>query len=246
MTNETKPEARAKILPGVKVRTAAILQQWDGHGSAGPNVKQRRAGAIGVAHHALPGLATWYVQHEGDACLTVYRATELTPVTDDGAIAGAPAAPITTAPDETRFEWLFLDIEDKRAALMSALQRLAAEVPDVAPWRMIRAQVEGTARDAGKVGDVDRWRGMIAEIQRPKGPMVMICYPSHRGNGGTGTTELAEITSGAFVMRNGERYSRKTGDKIGHRDSWRPCPTITAEERARVLALGWKPPKGAP
>ena len=245
MASKTKPEARTKILPGVKVRTAPILRQWTGMGGSGPNVKQRRVGAIGVAHHALPGLSVWYVQHDGDACLTVYRASELTPVPGGEAVTGGPA--YAAAPDLAKIETLFTEVEAQRAALVDALQRLAAEVPDAAPWSMLRAQAEGTARDAGKVGEVGRWRSMVAEIQRPKGPMVEIHYPSrHIGRDSTGTAELAEITSGAFVMHSGARYSRKTGLKIGHTDRWSPAPRIAAEERVRVLALGWKPPKGTP
>ena len=242
MASKTKPEARTKILPGVKVRTAPILRQWTGMGGSGPNVKQRRVGAIGVAHHALPGLSVWYVQHDGDACLTVYRASELTPVPGGEAVTGGPA--YAAAPDLAKIETLFTEVEAQRAALVDTLQRLAAEVPDVAPWSILRAQVGGTSRDASKVGDVAWWRGMVAEIQRPKGPMVTICYPSrHTDSASAGTAELAEITSGAFVMHGGERYSRKTGLKIGHTDRWSYAPRITAEERARVLALGWKPPK---
>ena len=242
--SKTKPEAGIKILPGMTVRTAAILRQWTGMGSGGPNVKQRRAGEIGIAHHALPGLAVWYVQHDGDGCLTVYRASELTPVPSGEAVTGAPVAPVdAAAPDLAKIEVLFAEVEAKRAALVDALQRLAAEVPDVDPWRMIRIQAKGEANDAGKVGEVDHWRGMVAEILRPKGPMVTITVTDRHGSAGCYQAELASVTSGAFVMRSGERFSRKTGEKTtGERRNFR----IAAEERARVLALGWKPPKGTP
>ena len=115
--SKTKPEAGIKILPGMTVRTAAILRQWTGMGSGGPNVKQRRAGEIGIAHHALPGLAVWYVQHDGDGCLTVYRASELTPVPSGEAVTGAPVAPVdAAAPDLAKIEVLFAEVEAKRAA----------------------------------------------------------------------------------------------------------------------------------
>lgn len=250
MASKTKPETGMKILPGVKVRTAAILRSWHGMGSSGPNVTQRRPDTIGVAHHALPGLTTWYVQHEGDACLTVYRTSELTPVSDDAMATGSSAVPTeAVTPDLTKEEQaklvlgLMATIEQKRDALAAETRALINRLPDGS--ESAKSWIEEAARDIERVR-LDSAKSCVIDAVRPRGPSVTITV-KHRGNVSTYSSELSEVTSGAFVMFGGERYSRKTGQRISKGDQGFAPPSyyITAEERARVLALGWKPPKGS-
>jgi hypothetical protein len=133
---------------------------------------------------------------------------------------------------------LFADVDRAKATLVMAL-RAAAEAAGFKDH-------EHRIGEVTRAADCSYWRSVVAERARVKGPMVEIIVPSTRGNNGTSTAELETITSGAFVMRGGERYSRKNGDRIGHRDAWRAAPYITEAERARVLALPRPPAPARP
>lgn len=146
--------------------------------------------------------------------------------------------------ESERMAPLLAAAEKASDALVTALQ----DVLNAAPpnqWangvRYVLGEAIDAARTAGK--GPERVRRDLAEYDRPKGPDVSICYPSRGGKVSTSKQELGSITNGALVMRGGDRYSRKTGEKIGAAyDPWGAGrPYITEEERARVLALGWRP-----
>ena len=140
-----------------------------------------------------------------------------------------------------------LDAAERAAAtLVEALRAALVAVPEGDTYSAPRYHLEEAIQRAQSVGSCDRVRAAMVEIARPKGPMVEVCYPSRHGTGSTGKEELAEVTSGSFVMRRGVRFSRKTGRKSDHTDRWTPCPYITEAERARVLALPRPPAPARP
>ena len=119
-------------------------------------------------------------------------------------------------------------------------------LPDDPRFASVRGNFVESLRHVEHAVDFRTARSALAEMARVKGPTVAIYYPARRGPDTLGSAELASITGGAFVMHDGDRYSRKTGQKIGHKYSvWNGgAPYITEAERARVLALP-RPPAAA-
>ena len=140
--------------------------------------------------------------------------------------------------DSKTMEPMFAKVERLGAELIAALQECEA----AGGWVDTHA-----VANVKSASNMSRARSQLAESERPKGPMVTIMYPgSFRDDKATASTsELAEVTSGALIMRTGYKFSRKTGMKINHTDRWRSAPYITREEIARIVALKWKPPASA-
>ena len=135
--------------------------------------------------------------------------------------------------DSRTMEVRFARVERLGAELIGALQECEAAGGHV--------DINAIA-DVKRASNMGHARSQLAERERPKGPMVTIVMTSLRGAASTYTAELAQVTSGALVMRNGDKFSRKTGTQISRHDSWRSKPHITREEIARIVALKWKPP----
>jgi hypothetical protein len=130
-----------------------------------------------------------------------------------------------------------LDAAERAAAtVVAALQAAHAAVPEGDAFAALRFRLVEHIALAARSGDLANERAMLAEMVRVKGPMVEVCYPLARGGITTSRIELAEVTGSALIMRNGERYSRRSGVRAGHR-GWHDAPYITEAERARVLAL---------
>lgn len=228
------------IRAGLTVRTAATLEPWTGMGAGGPNTRQRRPNALGVVVNRSTGiLGTWYVQHEGDACLTLYREKELT-------TAMEPAAPEPQAtqipPDVPAIERLFQAVVERRNALEEALGQLIAALPEEGPWSMLRAQAEVEKASAGHVADVEGWRAMIAEIQRPKGPMIRVEGRRARAPWRLlGSFEFIRRTDTTIFLRDdsGERYSVVDGT-VPRRDM-----RIHPDDLTLAQTTDWAPTKPA-
>jgi len=133
-----------------------------------------------------------------------------------------------------------LDAAERAAASLSeSLLAALASTPTTPDCLALRNHLGEALTRAETLRSLSYVRGILAEMARVKGPMVEVCYPHNRGGVSRGSAELAEVTGAALVMRNGDRYSRRTGREVGYeRPRWGdPAPYITAEERARVLAL---------
>lgn len=133
-----------------------------------------------------------------------------------------------------------LDAAERAADTLGGHIRAALlMLPDDPRFAGVRGNFVESLRHVEHAVDFRTARGILAEMARVKGPAVAIYYPARRGADTIGSAELAEVTPDALVMRGGRRYSRKTGREVGHKYSvWQSgAPYITAEERARVLAL---------
>lgn len=143
-----------------------------------------------------------------------------------------------------RMEPLFAAVEQAGDALVRALQDAINAVPPD-QWANGVRYVLGEAIDKARSASLSarRTRSDFAEHDRPKGPMVTICSPDWRTDKVMKyTSELAAITSGSLVMRNGDKYSRKTGQRISNAVSFGARPYVTRKEIDRVLALKREPP----
>ena len=135
------------------------------------------------------------------------------------------------APDA---EALFSAVEQHGAALVAALK--ACEAAGLC--------TSEAAESAAKVASTVGMRERLAEKMRPKGPMVTITRPRSTV---TFEREVGKITDASIILIDGARYDRADGYRTGaahHRTRW-DRTRITPEEIARIVALGWTPPKPA-
>lgn len=126
-------------------------------------------------------------------------------------------------------------------ALIAALCVAMAAIPEGDAFNGARYEIGKLIEHTKNAGCLSGARAALAEASRVKGPMVEVTVPSRIYGPSTARHEIAEITTHAIVLHNGARYSRKTGNRIKYVGGQRP-PYITAEERARILALP-RPPK---
>jgi len=137
---------------------------------------------------------------------------------------------ITAAPN---VEALLSTVDAAGAALVAALEAcVAAGLP------------VGSIDEARRVARTDGARAWLVEQARPKGPMVTITRP--RGyQPPTTQGEVERITDASIILRDGARYSRSDGYRVGgYEDKWNRS-RIAMDEIARIVATGWKAPKAA-
>jgi hypothetical protein len=222
---------------GMKVRTAATLATWSGMGAGGVNARWRRPNAVGtVEGHPSPWPdGCWLVWHDGAEQPALYRESELTPETETETEPQAP-------PNVAAIERLFQAIVERRNALEETLVRLVAALPEEVPWSMLRAQAQVEKTMAGKVADVEAWRAMVAEIQRPKGPMIRV----ETRRPGTPwfvlrSYELLRRTSTTIFLRDncGDRYSLTDGTRLSPGSDMRIHP----DDLVVAQTTDWAPPK---
>lgn len=139
----------------------------------------------------------------------------------------------TAAPD---VEALLSTVETAGAALIAALEAcVAAGIPAEKFW----------IADAGRAVRVGDARAWLTEQARPKGPMVTITTPGQYGSADrTHQAEVEKITEASIIVRGGDAYRIDNGWRR-HNPRYGRAPRIAPEEIARIVALGWTPPKPA-
>lgn len=132
------------------------------------------------------------------------------------------------------------------AALVTALQAALDATPDEPHLSGVRQSIVSRIDLATRAGDNTHERSLLAEIARPKGPMVTVTVPPRHGNSGrTYTAEVERITDASIFVRGGERFRLSDGCRH-RREVFYGTPYITEEERARVLALPRPPAPARP
>lgn len=144
-----------------------------------------------------------------------------------------------THPDIDAIERLLGEVVAKRAALVDALERLAAEIPNVAPWSMLRTQATTECGMATKVGDIDRWRAFMAEIQRPKGPAIRVVEGFGEQMREVYAGEFSRRTKTRIVLRSGSRFTLEGYGCAGYDTRRRIHP----EDLLTAQTTDWQPPK---
>ena len=130
-----------------------------------------------------------------------------------------------------------LDAAERAAtSLLDVLRTALNSVPDEPHLSGVRQSLVSRIALAARAGDNAHERALLAEAARPKGPMVEVVRPSYGLRNVIERVEVESITSAAIVVRSGDHFSRRSGRRTRPMMSG-PTPYITAEERARVLAL---------